>query len=300
LERLQLQSDTLLDALSSDPVSSVTSFILQALKRGGSRESIALEINRMKADEARNAAYRPQSYLDNDIINNEPSASGSHYPVPDSTTSTMDDNCSSVVLCDITEASTTTSTELLGTVGPVPPNFPDPNLDHWTKSGWPKVYVRKLVDSVLEWDGMLFCLLWKDLFHKDFEKGGTQYCSSALVNALLALATRIKDEGPIMNQSLDFPQQRLNKNSDRFSTEAISLLSENGRRPNNLADIQALGVLALYKASCDREDETQRLASEFAAAIADLCLREDSAQLKDSSYERVRVDAYCGAISLLR
>jgi hypothetical protein len=46
LERLQCENDTLLEALSSDPGSFVTTLILQALKRGDSRESIARQVTK--------------------------------------------------------------------------------------------------------------------------------------------------------------------------------------------------------------------------------------------------------------
>lgn len=306
LERLQSESDTLLEGLSSDPGSFVTMLILQALKRGDSRESIARQVNKMNADQARSSAGGSLS-LENDVMDSEPTTTSSQYSIRHSTGLVMnDDNCLSLAMCNTENSTLPSPVELLDPLDPVaeaPANGfgpLNPNVDPWTKSGWPKSRVRELVDFVLERDGMLSCLLWKDLFHRDFENGGTQYCSAALVNALLALATRIKQEDVGVNQSLEFSQQRLNTRSDGFFAAALNLLPKNGGRPNNLADVQALGILALYEASSDREAEMQKLADEFATAMTDLCLHEVSSQLKADSYGRVRANTYCGSISLLR
>jgi hypothetical protein len=306
LERLQCENDTLLEALSSDPGSFVTTLILQALKRGDSRESIARQVKKMNADEARSSA-RGSLSLENDVMDSEPTTSSSQYSIRHSTGSVMnDDNCSSISMCDTKDSTRPSPVELLEPLDPVAEALANgsgplnPDVDPWTKSGWPKSHVRELVDFVLERDGMLFCLLRKDLFHQDFENGGTQYCSAALVNALLALATRIKQQDPGVNQPLHFSQQGLMGGSDGFFAEALTLLPKNGSRPNNLADIQALGILALYEASSDHEVGMQKLADEFATAMNDLCLREVSLQLKANSYESVRANTYCGSISLLR
>jgi len=112
--------------------------------------------------------------------------------------------------------------------------------------------------------------------------------------------TRIRQRDLGVNQSLDFSQLHLNSNSDGFFAEALNLLTKRSGRPNNLADIQALGILTLYEADSDREAEMQKLADEFATAMTDLCLYEASSEPKGDSYERVRVDTYCGSLSLLR
>jgi hypothetical protein len=175
-----------------------------------------------------------------------------------------------------------------------------PAIDSWTNSGWPKAHVQALVDDILGWDGMLFCGVWRDLFLQDFEQDGTRFCSSSLVNALLALATRSRESGQTANQSLDSQPHPVNTNSDGFFAEATALLPKRGGRPTSLADIQALGLLALYEASAGREDRAQGLADEFVASIIDLCLHERSLVSTGRSYQLARTSTYCGALSLLR
>jgi len=147
---------------------------------------------------------------------------------------------------------------------------------------------------------MLFCGVWRDLFLQDFEQDGTRFCSSSLVNALLALATRSRESGQTANQSLDSQPHPVNTNSDGFFAEATALLPKRGGRPTSLADIQALGLLALYEASAGREDRAQGLADEFVASIIDLCLHERSLVSTGRSYQLARTSTYCGALSLLR
>ena len=178
--------------------------------------------------------------------------------------------------------------------------LPTVNIDVWTKSGWSKSYIRELINSVLNWDGMLFCLLRRDLFHAEFENGGNQYCSSALVNALLALAIQTMGKDLDINQTLDFSPQCSNTPSDRFFAEATNMLPKNGSRPSNLADTQAFGMLALYAVSEHREDQAQELAEGYVAAAMNLRLSEASTQRNDKDYKRACANAQGGAIALLR
>lgn len=129
--------------------------------------------------------------------------------------------------------------------------------------------MRHLLDALLTWDYLPFCLLCKDSFLRDYHGGSARYCSSAPVNALLALATRV-----------------LNENDG-------SALS------SSLSDIQAFGILSLYQISCGRAPEAQELAEAFASSITDLCSREPLAGTRDE-YARARATTYCGAISLIR
>ena len=303
LEQLQLDADTLLHALGADPGSFVTSFILQGLQRGDSRQSIALQVNEMRAEEARNLTDGLPSCSEIDIMDSEPTTNSSYSVHGSAGSSINNDQMCPLEFCDCCQSDSPASplAKSLDPTAVVSANaIKPPDMDPWTKSGWPKAHVRALIDHVLGWDGMLFCLVWRDLFLKDFEHGGTQYCSSALVNALLALATRSREQAPVINQSLDSSQQRLNTSSDGFFAEATDILPKREGRPNNLADIQALGLLALYEASSNREDQAQELADGFAAAITDLCLHEASLMPEDSSYELARATTYCGALTLLR
>jgi len=214
------------------------------------------------------------------------------------------ENGSSVVIGESTGASSVLSVEIQDASQPVPsssvsPTYP--SIDPWTNSGWPKSYVREIIDSILGWDGMLFCLIRKDLFSRDFESGGTQFCSSALVNALLALGTRIKEhDHPAPNLARASSTQGSDLSSDGFLEAAVRLLAANGTRPKKLADIQALGLLALYEASSNHEEQAHTFADEYAAAITDVRSQESSSMNIGEISARDLESTYCSAISLHR
>jgi hypothetical protein len=68
---------------------------------------------------------------------------------------------------------------------------------------------------------------------------------------------------------------------------------------DSLADVQAIGVLALYEASFGQDLRAANLINEFAIAMADLYF--NNVTLPTSiSYNRIRSNSYRGAISLRR
>ncbi|KJZ68374.1 hypothetical protein HIM_12234 [Hirsutella minnesotensis 3608] len=167
--------------------------------------------------------------------------------------------------------------------------------DPWTRAGWSVASVRQLLDALLTWDYLPFCLVCRDPFFRDYYSGSTRYCSSALVNALLALATRVVNEDTHEAQSPGSGWSR----SKAFFDEAEAILHSTGLS-DNLPDIQALGILALYQITCGREAEAQELAESFAARIGELCLSEPLLGAEAEEYSKARATSYCGAVSLIR
>lgn len=167
--------------------------------------------------------------------------------------------------------------------------------DMWTKTGWSVVYVQQLFDAVLTWDYLPFCLFCRAAFLEDYNSGLVRYCSSVLVHALLALATRTMIENGGENVS---PPQGWS-GSNAFFDAAEELIRANGSL-SKLPDIQALGSLSIYQFSCGRETKAQELADAFAACIKDLCLQRSLHGTEDDHYLTVRATTYCGAVSLVR
>ncbi|KAI5459151.1 hypothetical protein BGZ63DRAFT_512716 [Mariannaea sp. PMI_226] len=171
------------------------------------------------------------------------------------------------------------------------------HMDTWTQTGWTKAHIRHLFDALVTWDYLPFCLLCKELFLQDFYSGSDQFCSSALVHAMLALATRLINESGDDNGIL--PSGWLH--SKFFFQKAESLLS--GKAPfSSLPDNQALGILSLYQIRCGREVQAKHLAETFVASITQLCQHEqpEIRQEESDAYDRVRATTYCGAVSLAR
>ncbi|KJZ70972.1 hypothetical protein HIM_09627 [Hirsutella minnesotensis 3608] len=170
-----------------------------------------------------------------------------------------------------------------------------PQSDRWIRAGWTVTSVRQLFDTLMTWDYLPFCLICKDPFLRDYYSGSTRYCSSALVNALLALAIRVVNENTPETQSPGPGWSR----SKAFFDEAEAILHSTGPS-DNLADIQALGMLSLYQVTCGREAEAQEFAESFAAQIGELCLQEPLLGAEAQEYLKVRAISYCGAVSLIR
>lgn len=168
--------------------------------------------------------------------------------------------------------------------------------DRWTRAGCTVASVRQLLDALLTCDYLPFCLLCRDPFLRDYHGGLTRYCSSALVNALLALATRVVRESIDEAQG---PNPVPGCTSKSFFVEAEALIC--GAGPSaSLPDIQAIGVLALYQITCGLEAEALALAESFAARIAHLCLHGPPVGAEDDEYAKVRATSFCGGVSLIR
>lgn len=66
--------------------------------------------------------------------------------------------------------------------------------DAWTKIGWTNAHIRHLIDVVHSWDSLSFSLLSYDHFLQSFFSNSSRFCSSTLMCAILALASRVVNE----------------------------------------------------------------------------------------------------------
>ncbi|KAH7111007.1 nitrate assimilation regulatory protein nirA, partial [Dactylonectria estremocensis] len=167
--------------------------------------------------------------------------------------------------------------------------------DMWTRTGWTRAHLRHLFDALTTWDYLPFSLLCKDQFLQDYQSGSSRFCSSALVHAVLALASRLINEND--DDARLLPSGWLG--SKMFLDEAEAILQARGPL-NRLPDIQALGILSLYQMRCGREAEAHELAEAFVASITELCQREPLMDKEEEQYSRARATTYCGAVSLVR
>ncbi|KAL2141532.1 hypothetical protein VTI28DRAFT_2232 [Corynascus sepedonium] len=170
----------------------------------------------------------------------------------------------------------------------------DAQVDTWTRVGWTKAHVRHLVDALKTWDCMVLCLLPEDLFLRDYASGSNRFCSSALVNVILALSTRLINEAS--DDAGLLPSGWLR--SRVFINEAKACLRSNTPL-QNLPDIQAFGLLSLYYLRCGREADAREYAEGFVSAIAGL-FQGASETTEEGDYARALTTTYCGAAFLIR
>ncbi|KAL7903641.1 hypothetical protein GGI35DRAFT_465641 [Trichoderma velutinum] len=167
--------------------------------------------------------------------------------------------------------------------------------DNWMMLGLDSTYVRQLINFSTTWDCLPFCLICKVPFLQAYDTGSSDFCSTALVNALIALAIRVTTETE--NETGLSPANGIR--SKQFFDNAERFLG-NGKQPNHLPDIQAVGIMSIYKITCGGIKEAQTLAQLLWSGITDLCNRHPPEEENDTQYVLARTTTYCGAVSLIR
>jgi Fungal specific transcription factor domain len=117
----------------------------------------------------------------------------------------------------------------------------------WTRVTANNAFIHHLMSLYFCWEYPTFATLSKEQFLDDYLYGRRRYCSSLLVNSMLALASRFSDQ----------PEARADRNNsetvgDHFFKEAKRLLAL--EKLPSLTTIQALGLMSLREASCGREN----------------------------------------------
>lgn len=126
----------------------------------------------------------------------------------------------------------------------------------WTEVTSDPDLVIHLIHLYFTWHYTYFTTLSKNLFYRDFVMGkpthGTkrnEYCTSLLVNAMLALGCHFTS----------WPTARMDSRNpatagDHFFKEAKRLILENDEHENpRLATVQALALMSVREAGCGRE-----------------------------------------------
>ena len=175
--------------------------------------------------------------------------------------------------------------------------------DQWTRKGSTASNIRYHMQSVFSNDYLPSCMLSSSLVLADYASGNSQYCSAALVNALLCLATHSgsNNHGQGSNDEGDEDAKQFEISRNASTTAWLFDEARSGlENASTLPDIQALGVLAMYQLQCGHESEARKLAEDFGDAMTSLCLRELHTPTKGEQYRLVRASSYCAAISLIR
>lgn len=126
----------------------------------------------------------------------------------------------------------------------------------WTSVTDDVELVQHLLALYFCWEYPTFASLSKEQFLRDFSDGRPRYCSSLLVNALLALGCRLSNL-PVTKADPEDPYS----SGQQFFDESIQLLRQESDY-HSLLTIQTLGILSIREASCGRVSESMAFSGQ--------------------------------------
>jgi hypothetical protein len=174
------------------------------------------------------------------------------------------------------------------------PELPDMKVSPsaWTKITDDSPLVRHLLALYFCWEYPTFASLSKKHFLRDFQEGRTRYCSSILVNALLALGCRFSAQRSA-RANPDDPYS----SGDHFFKESLRLLYQEGNH-HNLTTIQALGIMSIREASCGRDSESRYYAGQSIRLTVEMGLHRIHGDSADDDETEVKSATFWGALGL--
>ncbi|KAF5865706.1 hypothetical protein ETB97_002680 [Aspergillus alliaceus] len=164
----------------------------------------------------------------------------------------------------------------------------DRSITQWTKVTADEQLISHLMTMYFSWHYPFFTTLSKDLFYRDYVRGiSSQYCSSLLVNAMLALGCHFSS----WDGAREDPQISATA-GDHFFKEAKRLVLENDEHANaKLCTVQALALMSVREAGCGREGKGWVYSGMSFRMALDLGLNFDSTSLGARNLSEEEVDA---------
>ncbi|KAI0476279.1 fungal-specific transcription factor domain-containing protein [Xylariaceae sp. FL0804] len=161
----------------------------------------------------------------------------------------------------------------------------------WTSVTNDSALVQHLLALYFCWEYPTFASLSKEHFMKDYLHGRNRYCSSILVNALLALGCRFSAQ-PNTREDPNDPRS----SGDHFFKEALRLINRE-KNHHTLTTIQALGIMSIREASCGRDSESWYYAGQSVRLAIELGLHRIQ---NDGDQDELAVQAatFWGAFAL--
>jgi hypothetical protein len=141
------------------------------------------------------------------------------------------------------------------------------------------------------WEYPTLASLSKEHFLRDFRDGRHRYCSSLLLNALLALGCRFSTHPMTRENSQDSRSA-----GDHFFKESQRLFDQEMDH-HSLTTIQALGIMSIREASCARGSESRYYAEQSIRLAIEMNLHHDHNE-EDEDKLDVRLATFWGAFSL--
>ncbi|ENH73755.1 Nitrogen assimilation transcription factor nit-4 [Fusarium oxysporum f. sp. cubense race 1] len=182
--------------------------------------------------------------------------------------------------------------------GELEPNFEDYTagqdpITSWTRVTQDTQLITHLINMYFNWHYPYFTTLSKTLFFQDFLRGkagigrGTAYCSSLLVNAMLALGCHFTSVAGAYGTPGDSRTK-----GDHFFAEAKRLIVENDEYEKpRLVTVQALALMSVREAGCAREAKGWVYSGMSFRMAEDIGLNLDVGQLDKERMSDYEIDA---------
>lgn len=166
--------------------------------------------------------------------------------------------------------------------------IPSFSVAQWTRVTDDEKLVGHLMTMYFTWHYAYFTTLSKNLFYRDYIRGqSSQYCSSLLVNAMLALGCHFSSwEGARQN-----PEDSATA-GDHFFKEAKRLILEHDEHEKaKLCTVQALALMSVREAGCGREGKGWVYSGMSFRMAYDLGLNVEATTLGVNKLTEEEVDA---------
>jgi hypothetical protein len=144
----------------------------------------------------------------------------------------------------------------------------------WTNVTNDLAFVQRLLELYFRWSHPFYTIFPRQTFERDFQTGRQKYCSSLLVNAILAYACHFTDE-PAGRTDPHNPRTA----GDHFFAEARRLLYED--EASSLTTIQALCIMAMREPSAGRDSSGYMYIGRCMRMAIELGLHLNSAHSPD-------------------
>ncbi|KAK4187241.1 putative transcription factor [Podospora australis] len=174
------------------------------------------------------------------------------------------------------------------------PDLPELRIptETWTNVTHDPALVQHLLALYFCWEYPTFASLSKEHFLRDFTDGRPRFCSSILVNALLALGCRFSSK-PNTRANPDDPYT----SGDHFFKESQRLYYQETNH-HKLTTIQALGIMSIREASCGRDSESWYYAGQSIRLAIEMGLHRIQDDGRDDDESAVQAATFWGAFAL--
>ncbi|GAD98960.1 C6 transcription factor (NirA), putative [Paecilomyces variotii No. 5] len=164
----------------------------------------------------------------------------------------------------------------------------DFSVTQWTRVTDDEQLIGHLMTMYFTWHYAYFTTLSKELFYRDYVRGrSSQYCSSLLVNAILALGCHFSSWEGAREDPSDSATA-----GDHFFKEAKRLILEHDEHEKaKLCTVQALALMSVREAGCGREGKGWVYSGMSFRMAYDLGLNLDPTSLGANNLSEEEIDA---------